>query len=242
MVLDLRQIRAAVKHRRMVPVMCGRLAASEQRGKQMSEPHGFDVSYAQGAHFPWASERGRISFGMCKATEGLHTTDPDLEANWNGMWELSSTLPRFAYHFFHAAEDPVAQARRFVAAVKPHGLLAGDNLVLDLEATESNGTNDGESPGAVSERARQFLNTVNGLAPGHRVLVYTSPSFAETGACAGLGSWFLWIANYGVSRPSVPLPWRIWSFWQTGDSPVDSDVFNGNEATLLNFCRMPKSR
>ena len=37
----------------------------------------------------------------------------------------------------------------------------------------------------MASRAHKFLNTVNGLAPKHRVLVYTHPSFAETGACAG---------------------------------------------------------
>ncbi len=36
-------------------------------------------------------------------------------------------MPRFGYHFFHASDDPVQQAGRFVATVKPDGL-AGANL------------------------------------------------------------------------------------------------------------------
>ena len=110
-------------------------------------------------------------------------------------------MPRFAYHFFHASDDPVRQAERFVAAVKPHGLLPGDNLVMDLEATRSDGSNDGVSASVVAERARTFLHTANGLAPNHRVLVYTNPGFAGTGACAGLDPWYLWVAHYGVSSP-----------------------------------------
>lgn len=208
----------------------------------MTQPHGLDVSYAQGAHFPWTSERGKIQFGMCKATEGLNTLDPDLAANWNGMWAASKTLPRFAYHYFHAADDPAEQAKRLVNAVKPHGLLAGDNLVCDLEATEADGSNDHVAPATVASRARTFLNEVNTLAPGHRVLVYTSPSFAEAGNCAGLGAWFLWLADYGVSRPAVPKPWSAWTFWQTTGTGLDLDVFNGTEAQLLAFTRMPKSR
>ena len=208
----------------------------------MSDPLGIDVAYPQGPDYDWRQWRGKISFGMCKVTEGLTITDPYLANNWNAMWELSRTLPRFGYHFFHASDDPVKQAERFVATIKPHGLLPGDNLVLDLEATESNGSNDNEAPATVAGRARTFLHTANGLAPDHRVLVYTDPGFAETGACAGLNPWFLWVADYGVSSPAVPKPWSQWTFWQYGDTPVDTDRFHGTEAELLTFTRMPKTR
>ena len=49
-------------------------------------------------------------------------------------------------------------------------------------------------------------------------------------------------AHYGVSHPTVPKPWRRWTFWQQGESPVDQDVFNGTEAELLTLTHMPKSR
>jgi lysozyme len=179
---------------------------------------------------------------MCKVTEGLTIADPTFASNWNALWELNRMMPRFGYHFFHASDDPVQQAERFVATVKPHGLLPGDNLVMDLEATSSSGSNDGVNPATVAERARTFLHTANYLAPNHRVLVYTNPGFAETGACAGLEPWFLWVANYGVSAPAVPKPWPHWTFWQYTGSPLDSDRFNGTEAQLLTFTRMPKSR
>ena len=96
--------------------------------------------------------------------------------------------------------------------------------------------------GTVAARARHFLEALDRLVPNHRVLVYTNPSFAETGACAGMNSWALWIAHYGVSRPTVPKPRSTWTFWQTGDSPIDIDRFNGTEAQLLSWTRMPKSR
>jgi len=102
---------------------------------------------------------------MCKITEGLTISDPTFVSNWNAMWELNRTMPRFGYQFFHASDDPVRQAERFVATVKPHGLL-----------------------------------------------------------------------------PDVPRPWSRWTFWQKGDSPVDTDRFSGTEAQLLSFTRMPRSR
>jgi GH25 family lysozyme M1 (1,4-beta-N-acetylmuramidase) len=209
----------------------------------MADPTGIDVSYAQGS-FNWGHYKGKINFGMCKVTEGLTITDPYWVHNWNSMWSMNSThtFPRFAYHFFHASDDPTKQADRFASTVKTHGLLAGDNLVCDLEATESNGSNDNVAARTVAARARHFLEALDRLVPSHRVLVYTNPSFAETGACAGMNSWALWIAHYGVSKPSVPKPWSNWTFWQTGDSPVDMDRFNGTEAELLSWTRMPKSR
>jgi lysozyme len=209
----------------------------------MSHPTGIDVAYPQGS-YNWSAQKGKISFGMCKVTEGLTVTDPDWVHNWNSMWSMNSshTFPRFAYHYFHADDDPVKQAEHFVSTVKTHGLLAGDNLVCDLEATTASGSNDGIAPATVAARARQFLEQLDRLASGHRVLVYTSPGFAEAGNCAGMSSWALWIAHYGVSKPSVPKPWSGWQFWQRGDSPIDTDVFNGTEAGLLSWCRMPASR
>lgn len=204
----------------------------------MADEQGIDVAWPQGAHFPWEYEKDKIVFGMAKATEGTSLTDPDFGHNWDAMWWLrpDHRLPRFAYHFFRPNQDPVAQAVHFTATVKAHGLLPGDNLVMDLEVS------DGLDAVPVAARGVTFLRTVNDLAPGHRVLVYTMPSFAEAGNCAGMGSWHLWIANYGVERPAVPEPWKDWTFWQSGDSPVDTDVFNGDEAALLEFCRMPATR
>jgi len=199
---------------------------------------GIDVAWPQGAHFPWEFQKDKIAFGMCKATEGTGLADPDFAPNWDAMWWLrpDHRLPRFAYHFFRPNLDPAAQAAYFVARVKAHGLMPGDNLVMDLEV------DDGLDHAAVAARGTEFLRHVNELAPGHRVLVYTFVSFAEAGNCAGMDPWYLWIADYGVSRPAVPAPWSQWTFWQNGDSPQDTDVFNGDGAALLAFCRMPDRR
>ena len=205
---------------------------------------GIDVSQWQGA-FPWQDWRGRVAFAMAKAVEGDAETDPDFGTNWDGMWWLDGAhaVPRFAYLFFHAAQDPVVQAAHLVATVRGHGLLPGDNFVLDFEETdEGSGLNDGVPPAAAAARAAECLRKVNELAPGHRVLVYMDPAFAAAGHSAGLGSWFPWIADYGVTVPAVPAPWKDWTFWQWTDQPVDGDRFNGTGEQLLAFCRMPAAR
>lgn len=196
---------------------------------------GIDVAWPQGM-FDWTAWAGRISFGMCKATEDIGLIDVTFDHNWSGMRALDAAMPRLAYHFFHAASDPVVQARFFVSTVRSRGLHAGDNLVADFEATDPDtGLNDGVEPAVFAERGRAFLHEVNAQAPGHRVLVYLDPWFAGLGSSAGMEAWHLFIANYDVLAPAVPAPWTTWAFWQTGNDPIDTDVFNGSGAELLAF-------
>lgn len=206
---------------------------------------GIDVAWPQGARYNWRQWAGRIAFGMCKVSEGTGLVDVGFADNWDAMWSLrpDHRLPRFGYHFFRAAEDPIAQARHFVSTVKAHGMLAGDNLVADFESTDpGDGLNDHVQPRVFAERGTAFLREVNELAPGHRVLPYANPSFIRAGNCAGMGSWYLWIADYGVKQPQIPVPWDRWTFWQSGDTPVDTDIYNGDDASLLAFTRMPDRR
>ena len=118
---------------------------------------GIDVAWPQGAHGPFELQRDKIAFGMCKATEGTGLTDPTFAADWDAMWWLrpDHRLPRFAYHFLRPGQDPVAQAAHFVSVVKEHGLMPGDNLVMDLEV------NDGLDPAPVAARGTEFLRHVN---------------------------------------------------------------------------------
>lgn len=198
---------------------------------------GIDVSNWQGA-LDWPAWRGKIGFAMAKATEGDAITDPEFARNWADMWGMQPDhrFVRFAYSFFHPSLDPVVQAAHLVATVKGRGLKAGDNFVLDLEES------DGLPPSAVAAAARECLVHVNELAPGHRVMVYTMPSFAEAGNCAGMDPWHLWLADYGVPAPTAPAPWDRCAFWQYTDQPIDGDRFMGDEAQLLEFCRMPGRR
>jgi lysozyme len=191
----------------------------------MTTVQGIDVSTWQGA-FDWQTWQNQIGFGLAKAAEGDAETDPDFGHNWDSMWWMnaSHTFPRFAYLYFHASLDPVAQAAHLVSTVKDHGLLPGDHFVLDIESTNTDGQlNDGLTPAQCAPRAVECLQHINALAPNHRVLPYMS-------------------RGWGVSAPSVPQPWTRWTFWQYTDQPVDRDQYNGTQAELLSFCRMPNRR
>ena len=212
-------------------------------GRLVANAQGIDISNIQG-YFNWSVWAGRIQFGMAKATEGPHGFqgtyfDAQFARNWQQMWTLNGPgkLIRFAYHFAHPSTDPLSQADTLTTVVRQQGLKPGDHFVLDLEET------DGMPASHVSQWAQAFCHRINRANPAHRVLVYTYPGFTQGGAVtAGLDPWHLWIANYGVSRPLVPSPWQDWTFWQYTGTGIDRDEFNGSEAELLEFARMPESR
>jgi GH25 family lysozyme M1 (1,4-beta-N-acetylmuramidase) len=205
---------------------------------------GIDVSQWQGS-FDWQQWFGKVGFAMAKAVDGDDGTDPYFGHNWDSMWWLDPDhrLPRFAYLYFHASLDPVIQAAHLVATVRGHGLLPGDNFVVDIEETvPGSGENDGIPAAECAPLAIQCLREVNRLAPGHRVLPYMNPSWAQAGGSAGMASWFLWLASYGIPAPVAPPPWDRATFWQFSDQPVDGDRFMGTEDELLAFTRMPAKR
>jgi GH25 family lysozyme M1 (1,4-beta-N-acetylmuramidase) len=132
----------------------------------MATVNGIDISRWQGA-FDWKAHPG-LNFGMAKATEGTGLTDPEFGNNWDAMWDYQADhrLPRFAYSYFHSALDPVQQAEFLVLTAKKHGLLEGDNFVLDVEATDDEtGLNDEEAPAVTAKRSRWRV-TVPGSNPG----------------------------------------------------------------------------
>ena len=77
--------------------------------------------------------------------------------------------------------------------------------------------------------------------------VYLSPSFIAdvlgVENVQGLSKYKLWVANYNVSQPKIPVPWQTWRFWQYDDKGVvagipkgdlcDLDVFSGSLEDLL---------
>lgn len=200
---------------------------------------GIDVSN-HNPNFPWWDWSGHIQFASMKATEGLDYLDPWFQYNWDGAKAIG--VFRFAYHYAHPELDPVKQAHYLVDYVRRFGLEKHDNFLLDLEYPGNTTSPEeawGMSASQVSFWAWVFMTTVNRIAPGHRVLVYTDESFADDGNCAKLGGWGWWVASYGVPEPRLAGPWisrGYWRFWQYTSTPLDLDFYNGDEFELAQFC------
>lgn len=80
-------------------------------------------------------------------------------------------------------------------------------------------------------------------------MIYTAPYFWQDYGTTN-PSWtnfYLWIANYEVTSPKVPAPWKIWTMWQYTDhgdgikygceaKEVDLNYWNGDLESLYEFC------
>jgi lysozyme len=193
---------------------------------------GIDVSNYAG-QFDWAATSG-LSFGICRASQGLGapgTNSPDPYLAWNWPRIKAKGLARGAYHFLDPGLNGAAQARYFVQTVRAVGLANTDMLWLDNETA-------GGSAGSVAACARDFMSTLVSLRPHNPCGVYSYWSFITSGNCAGLERYPLWLAIFQSATPGAPAPWRVWKFWQSGQtSSYDDDVFNGSAAQLTRWIR-----
>jgi GH25 family lysozyme M1 (1,4-beta-N-acetylmuramidase) len=195
---------------------------------------GVDVSKYQGS-ISWSKVKasGR-AFAFARVSDGTSYPDATFATNWSGM--KSAGMVRGAYQFFRASQDPVAQGKLMM---KKMGTLQSGDLppVVDVEVM------DGQSAATLVSRLKKWLVTVqNGT--GKKPIIYTSPGFwSGLGNPSGFTDYPLWVANWGVSCPSMPGSWKAWPFWQTSDKgsvsgisgAVDLDVFNGSLAALKAF-------
>lgn len=193
---------------------------------------GVDVSHFQG-EINWEELKGAgIQFVFIKATEGLTDLDPDFLTNRKGATDAG--IIRGAYHFFIATDDPVKQAEHFIS--KYGEMVSGDLApVLDLE---EGGFEGKTAPADYAQRALLWLQTIQkhyNVTP----TVYISPDFAnEYCTDASFANYRLWLAQYGVEKPTLPEAWKSshWTFWQRAESGsitgisgnVDHDLFNGS--------------
>ena len=203
----------------------------EAEGVQSAQ--GLDVSNYQG-RYPW-SEAVRVfpglAFGIHRATQGLGqpgTVSPDPDIEWNHQQIRDNGLRRGAYHFLDPFQSGRAQARYFVDVLGHIGLVDRDMLWCDNET-------EGPSPAATAACAVDFMDELSTLRPHNPKGAYTFISFSDSGYCAGLGGWPLWLAWPGNSAPAPPPPWRgsHFKFWQWGTrSGIDADAFLGTVADL----------
>lgn len=199
-----------------------------------STVHGIDVSHFQGT-VNWSAVRSAgTGFAFAKATEGITYQDPQFANNWFGM--QAAGVLRGAYHFYEGNDDPVAQANNFIKTV---GALAASDLppVIDIEAFGG-----AASSAALIAGVQTWLNTVE-QALGRTPMIYTGTSFWDEYMNSQFSKYPLWVAEYGVSQPRLPIGWTTWTFWQNSQSgtvtgvngAVDTDVFAGSLADLQAF-------
>ena len=223
-----------------LPAALALLAAHAMANTEISYPtvcagpatvSGVDVSDHQNTQ-SWgtALQSGR-QYAFVKATEGTTFINADFKKDWAGTRQAG--VLRGSYHFLVPADDPTAQADQFLATT---GTLQPDDLppVLDWETADPTVTSE-----QLVSRAQVWLDRVQ-KSTGRTPIIYTNPSYwQQLGSPAGFDRYPLFIADYDVQCPRVPLPWKMWTFWQhaigavTGiQNNTDQDFFNGLLAAL----------
>lgn len=203
----------------------------------MEKTQGIDVSHYQG-NVDWnAVKAAGCSFGFAKCTGGLTFNDPRFEENWKNM--AAASILRGAYHFYYNSDTPGAQVEHFLEKVGP---LSSGDLPPMLDA-EGGGFVDKNMPiEQYQQDVLAWLKLVESKT-GRKPILYTGASFGASHLnSAALAEYPLWIAEYGVSSPTIPSAWdsQGWTFWQNEskatisgiEGTTDHDIFNGTLAQL----------
>jgi GH25 family lysozyme M1 (1,4-beta-N-acetylmuramidase)/uncharacterized protein YgiM (DUF1202 family) len=213
----------------------------------MGNAIGPDVSFYQDkAETPeqidFVKMKKSADFVIIRAGQNLWP-DPDFEYNWAEAKKAG--LPRGSYWFYDSRADPKRQAEMWV------DLLDGDLGELPLFA-DFEDAYGGQYTGWRSWYTH--LERLKELVGDKEISIYTAFYYWRDNAPSAttqkdsleyFHQYPLWIANYGVSQPSVPKPWAPdeWTFWQfteVGDGElygveskgIDLNYFNGDVETL----------
>lgn len=196
-----------------------------------SVTRGIDVSSYQGS-VDWTEVASAgIEFAFARVSDGLTHPDAQFAANWSGI--RAAGLRRGLYQYLRASEDCVAQADLVLQQLQQLGE-PDLPLVMDIE------TADGVSAATVQSCMKDWLNHLH--VAGQRTMIYTA-AFMSATIGSGFGGEPLWVANYGVTCPTMPGGWSQWAFWQSSgsgtvagiDVAVDLDEFDGDGTALGGF-------
>jgi lysozyme len=205
---------------------------------------GVDVSQHQGSVDWHKVASAGFDFAIVKSSEGQDFIDPvdgsKADPNEKRLRRLRARCAEIrqqgltlgVYHYLRPkpgrtgdveAEWAVKVARK-IGWGKPGDL----RLFVDIEETELGRL-------ATHRYLGQFVRRAQSLT-GHHPVIYTFPSFWDLlGNRPNLGC-PLWIAHFGVAKPTIPRPWEKFAIWQhtsTGRVPgIEGDV-DLNRATRL---------
>lgn len=196
---------------------------------------GVDVSTYQGA-VSWSSAKAAgIQFAFARISDGTANPDDQFVANWKGM--KSAGIIRGAYQFFRPSVDPTAQVNLVMSKLQAAGGFEANDLpiVMDIEVT------DNLTPAQIQAAMKPWLTQIE-QKTSKKPIIYTA-AFMSSNIGNAFNAYPLWVANYGVSCPTMPADFTAWKFWQDGDNGtvsgisggVDTDVWNGTLAQLQSF-------
>jgi GH25 family lysozyme M1 (1,4-beta-N-acetylmuramidase) len=193
---------------------------------------GVDVSVYNGT-VNWTSvQTSGIAFAFARISDG-ESLDTNFSDNWAGI--KAAGMIRGVYQYFEPGEDPTAQANIVLSGIGTN-LQPGDlSPVLDLEVT------GGQTAATIAANIQTWVGRIQS-ATGRVPIIYVAAAFWNSDiASSNFVANPLWVANWGVTCPTLPSPWPNWTFWQYSDAGtnsgittvVDLDEFNGTINQLV---------
>jgi lysozyme len=175
-----------------------------------------------------------VSFLYAKATDGLHSVDPQFAATAAACRDAGLAFGAYGVLEPDGCAEASTQAAHFVATAKDSGMTLPPWCDFELAR--------GLTGLEALRSAAEWCDAVS-QALGQAVLVYCGPSFIEglerlardgdIDVLDALGKRPLAVAHYTghVSRrPTVPTPWLDWMFWQAS---------GGRQVSPLNYAVLP---
>jgi len=165
---------------------------------------GFDISQYQDGHVNWqaAVDVGN-KFTILRSGIGLELDKGFLTRHLPES--EGKPLFRFLYHALDPTKSAEYQARLHLACCS-HFPVSGGAVMVEMTPIKLSAV-------------RTFVETWFSLTDVPPIL-YANPNIIsilkQQGDLSFLAPCPLWLAHYGVSKPSVPSPWSKWTFWQTG--------------------------
>jgi GH25 family lysozyme M1 (1,4-beta-N-acetylmuramidase) len=204
------------------------LEKDQQKEGAVANVSGIDVSRWQG-EIDWVRVAAAgHHFAVIRATVGNHYTDPRFYENWRGARDAGLLVT--AYHVVkpkNSAETQVARLFDVLEQRQPDL-----PLVLDVELA------DEQTPAVITGVIKECVQRIE-QQTGRKPIIYTGAWFWDGNVlrAAEWASCDLWVANYGVETPGLPLDWTAWRFWQYSESGrvggvssrrTDLDWFSGS--------------
>ncbi len=192
--------------------------------------HGIDVSHWN-ANINWqvVKESG-IAFAFIKSSEGDAFIDNKFTFNIDNA--RANGIEATAYHFARPnLNTGKAEAEYFYKVIKGKSDKISMRPALDLEDGDELTTKQ------LSDWVIGFMETFKEKA-GYYPIIYTMSSYINNELDARINKYDLWIANWGVSSPTVTREWDFWQYSETGRingvySNVDLNKFRGSRECMM---------
>ena len=177
--------------------------------------NGIDVSYAQGNIDFSHLDKSKVQFAIVRSSFGWEANQKDnqFERNYNNFKILGIPIGAYHYSYARTAAEAIKEAKYCIECIKDKTFELP--IYIDIEDNS-----------VISAGRRNLTDVVKAFCDymkqqGYRTGFYTNPSWLENYLYKDelLGKYSLWLAHWGVSKPSYS--YDAWQYNVGSRKPID---------------------